>query len=134
MTSRVGMRIPAYGTAIGKALLMDTEFLELKKLYPNGLKALTENTITDFTDLSNQLSEARLLGYTCEMEESTQYIRCFAVPIQKKGKVVAAISVAIPIFRYTEERAKLVRTLLFDSKNKIETILNNVDMDMEHLI
>ena len=134
MTSRVGMRIPAYGTAIGKALLMDTEFLELKKLYPNGLKALTENTITDFTDLSNQLSEARLLGYTCEMEESTQYICCFAVPIQKKGKVVAAISVAIPIFRYTEERAKLVRTLLFDSKNKIETILNNGDMDMEHLI
>ena len=32
MTSRVGMRIPAYGTAIGKALLMDTEFLELKRL------------------------------------------------------------------------------------------------------
>lgn len=32
MTSRVGMRIPAYGTAIGKALLMDTEFLELKDL------------------------------------------------------------------------------------------------------
>lgn len=134
MTSRVGMRIPAYGTAIGKALLMDTEFLELKRLYPNGLKALTENTITDFNDLANQLSEARLLGYTYEMEESTQYIRCFAVPIRKKGKVVAAISVAIPIFRYTEERAKLVRTLLFDSKNKIETILNNVDMDMEHLI
>lgn len=98
------------------------------------MKALTENTITDFNDLANQLSEARLLGYTYEMEESTQYIRCFAVPIRKKGKVVAAISVAIPIFRYTEERAKLVRTLLFDSKNKIETILNNVDMDMEHLI
>ena len=134
MTSRVGMRIPAYGTAIGKALLMDTEFLELKRLYPNGLKALTENTITDFNDLANQLSEARLLGYTYEMEESTQYIRCFAVPIRKKGKIVAAISVAIPIFRYTEEREKLVRTLLFDSKNKIETILNNVDMDMEHLI
>lgn len=98
MTSRVGMRIPAYGTAIGKALLMDTEFLELKKLYPNGLKALTENTITDFTDLSNQLSEARLLGYTCEMEESTQYICCFAVPIQKRERLLQRSAWQFPYF------------------------------------
>ncbi len=134
MTSRVGTRMPAYGTSLGKALLMDCEINDLKRLYPNGLKALTPNTITDFHVLVEQIHEARTLGYTYEIEESTPYIRCYAVPIRKNGRVTAAVSVAIPIFRFSDEKASLVQTLLFDAKSKIENILNNVDMDINSLI
>ena len=134
MTSRVGNRIPAYGTSLGKALLMDCEMNDLKKLYPNGLKALTPNTITDFDVLLEQIHTARIQGFTYEIEESTQYIRCYAVPIRKNGRVTAAISIAIPIFRFSEEKASLVRTLLFDAKNKIESILSNVDTDIYGLL
>lgn len=134
MTSHVGNRIPAYGTALGKALLVDCELSELKKLYPNGLPPITSTTITDFNVLLSQIHEARANGFTYEIEESTQYIRCYAVPIRKSGRVVAAISVAIPIFRYSEEKASLVKLLLFDAKSKIESILSSIDTDFKNLI
>ena len=134
MTSRVGNRIPAYGTSLGKALLMDCEMNDLKKLYPNGLKALTPNTITDFDVLLEQIHTARIQGFTYEIEESTQYIRCYAVPVRKNGRVTAAVSIAIPVFRFSEEKASLVRTLLFDAKSKIESILGNVDTDIYGLL
>lgn len=134
MTSRVGITIPAYGTSLGKALLIDYELIDLKKLYPNGLKALTSNTITDFNVLIEQIHEARITGYTYEIEESTPYIRCFAVPIRQKSRVVAAISVAIPVFRYSDTKANLVQTLLLDAKSKIEDILDNIGSDFANLI
>lgn len=134
MTSRVGMRIPAYGTALGKALLMDYEMADLKELYQNKLEPITSHTITDFETLIEQIYEARINGFTYESEESTQYIRCYAVPVKKSGKVVAAVSVAVPIFRYTDEKGSLIRALLFDAKTKIENILSSIDMDFNTLI
>lgn len=134
MTSRVGITLPAYGTSLGKALLMDYELNDLKKLYPEGMKPLTPNTITDFQVLMEQIREARTKGYTYEIEESTLYIRCYAVPIRQKGRVVAAISVAIPIFRFSEEKAALVKSLLFDAKNKVESILQTAELDFANLI
>lgn len=134
MTSRVGNRIPAYGTALGKSLLIDYELSDLQKLYPDTLKPITPNTITDLHVLLEQIYEARINGFTYEIEESTQYIRCYAVPVRKNGRAAAAISVAIPVFRYTEEKAGLVKALLFDAKAKIEHILSSIDMDFNSLI
>lgn len=134
MVSTIGKRIPAYGTALGKALLIDYSKRELQKLYPNGLKSLTEHTITDFTVLEDQLNMAQTEGFTYEIEESNQYIRCISVPIRKNHVIVAAISVAIPTFRYDEEKASLVKTLLVNSKNKLEKILQPLDVDFRDLV
>ena len=68
MFSRIGRRLPAYGTAIGKALLKDCSLADLKKTYPHGLKALTPNTITDFDVLEEQLGTIDPFAY--EREES----------------------------------------------------------------
>ena len=134
MTSHVGNRIPAYGTALGKALLIDHELSDLQKLYPEPLPPLTPNTITDLHVLLEQLHEARTTGYTYEIEESTQYIRCFAVPIRKNGQIVAAFSISIPLFRFSEEKAALTKSLLFEAKTRLESILNNIDIDFKNLI
>lgn len=134
MISNVGKKVPAYGTALGKALLIDYSPENLKKLYPEGLLPLTENTITDFTGFHEQLLKARIEGLTYEVEESNQYIRCIAVPIRQKNQPVAAISTAIPTFRYNEEKCSLIKMLLFDAKNKLENILNNIDSDFKTFI
>lgn len=134
MFSRVGTTLPAYATSLGKALLCDFELSDLKKLYPQGLSPLTNNTITDFDTLYAQLRQGRIDGFTYEIEESNQYIRCFAVPVRQKGHIVAAISSAIPIFRYSDDKADLIRTLLFDAKSKLEALLNNLDTDFQNLI
>ena len=129
MISTVGNRLPAYGTGLGKALLIDHSLADLKKLYPAGLKPLTKNTVTDIALLEKELGKARVEGVTYEVEESNEYIRCVAIPIRKDNKVIAALSVAIPTFRYTEEKSSLVRHLLFNAKSKIENWLRIVSID-----
>ena len=48
--SSVGKKLPAYCTALGKAMLFNFSKEELNNFYPNGLKAYTKNTITYFED------------------------------------------------------------------------------------
>ncbi len=134
MISSVGRSIPAYGTGLGKALLMDHSLNELRRLYPDGLKALTEHTITDYELLYRQLKEAHQCGFAYEEEESNLFIRCIAVPLRQNNQIVAAISVAIPTFRYTLEKAELIQRLLQNSKNRIEAILKTIQVDFNKLI
>lgn len=129
MMSTLGKRIPAYGTGLGKALLIDYEINQLKKLYSNGLSKLTKNTIASFEELYNQLKQARSEGFAYEIEESNEHIRCIAIPIRRKGTIVAALSVAIPVFRYSEEKAELIRHLLKSEKEKIENLLDKTQTD-----
>lgn len=123
MTSTIGRRRPAYATGLGKALIIDSSLADLKSLFPGGLKSLTHHTITDFDVLEKQLAKARIEGVTYEVEESREYVRCIAIPIRKNGKVVAAMSVAIPTFRYTDQKGELIKKLLFQAKEKVENWL-----------
>lgn len=45
LVSFVGKRLPAYCTAIGKALLSDYTYKELSELYPDPLRPLTEKPV-----------------------------------------------------------------------------------------
>ncbi|GAA0733778.1 IclR family transcriptional regulator [Clostridium oceanicum] len=121
--SAIGKTIPAYGTAIGKALLKDYSMEELQELYPAGLKPLTPYTITDFDILYNQLQNIKESGFAYECEESNESIRCIAKSIYKNGKVAAALSVAVPIFRYSEEKRKLIEQVLTEGAKTIEKLI-----------
>ncbi len=126
-----GKRLPAYATGIGKALLSDMTKEELRSLYPQGLKPLTEKTVTDIDVLASQMNLARKKGYAEEAEESTQHIRCFAVPIRKHGKIVAAISVAIPVFRYDESKRDYIIEILKNTASEIGDVIENTDAVIE---
>lgn len=134
MVSYVGNRIPAYSTALGKALLLNMSINDIRKLYPDGLLPVTEHTITDFNELKEQLLKARQEGFVYESEESNQYIRCIAVPIRKAEKIVAAVSVATPVFRYDEKKEALIKTLLSNAQYKIETFISRLEINYEDLI
>ena len=66
MYCAIGKRLPAYGTAIGKALLKGIEMDALKGMYPEGLKPLTHKTITDFNKLHEQLHTSDIFLYESE--------------------------------------------------------------------
>ena len=127
MLTNTGKRLPAYASSIGKALLMDKTEQELLEIYPNGLMPLTANTITDISQLSEQLTLARRDGYAWEIEESTEHIRCFAVPIRKHGRIVAAISVAIPLFRYQEEKRLQIVSVLQEYADRMSRMIEKTD-------
>ena len=102
-----GRRMPAYATSLGKAMLMDHTEEELAALYPV-LEPVTDQTVTELPTLVRQLNRARVEGYAWELEESTKDVRCFAAPIRKFGRIVAAVSVAIPLFRYEEGKKSVI--------------------------
>lgn len=125
--TNTGKRLPAYATSLGKALLMDKAEEELIRLYPDGFRPLTAKTIPNVDCLYAQIRQARLDGYTWEIEESTEHIRCFAVPIRKSGKIVAAISVAIPLYRYQEEKRQEIVSILRDYANRIGCMIEKTN-------
>lgn len=125
LISHIGKRIPAYCTALGKAILTQYNIEKIKSLYPDGLKAITENTITDFNKLEDQLENIRKNHVAKEYEEATEFICCFAVPIKLKNNTTAAISISIPTFRLNEEKEKLAMDLLLKAKNEIENTVSS---------
>ena len=100
---------------------------QLERLYPEGLTPLTEKTIRDIPALAAQLTQAREEGYAWEIEESTDHIRCFAVPVRKNGAVAGAVSMAIPLFRYNEEDKDGIISALQRTAQRLETLLQQAD-------
>jgi len=94
--SRTGGRVPAYATAVGKALLAyDPDAVELalaQRLVP-----FTSRTVTERDLLLGQLDAVRATGIAREDEESTPGLSCLAAPVfGPSGRPVAALSVSMP--------------------------------------
>jgi len=118
--SYVGKRIPAYCTALGKALLCDSSLEELQALYPEPLIPQTPNTITDLNLLYEQLQEIRKSSIATEYEEVTPQLCCFAVPIRLNSNRRYAMSVSMPLFRTSKEKIQRTKELLLVAKGTIE--------------
>lgn len=103
MVSSPGGRVAAAGTSVGKMLLASVEPAELDVLLAAGWPALTTRTITDPDELRAQLAAARRDGIAHESGESTPEVSCAAAPVRDDtGRVVAAISVAVPDSRWEQ--------------------------------
>ena len=123
MFSMTGRRLPAYGTGVGKALLRDYTLEQLQTLYPKGLIPLTPKTVTDFDAFYTELQDIKKNTFAYENEESNENIRCIAIPLSCNGVVTAALSVANPVFRYSEEKREIIEHLLKDASVFAEKIL-----------
>ncbi|MGB4590280.1 MAG: IclR family transcriptional regulator [Clostridiaceae bacterium] len=134
LISYVGKRLPLYCTALGKSLLSNTSIEEIKRLYPNGLEPVNSKTITDFKLLEKELLETQKTGISVDNEEVTEQIYCISTPLYKGKEIVAGISVSTPTFRLTEEKVEQVKSLLLQSRKKIETFLREKDVDISSLM
>lgn len=134
VVSHVGAKLPAYSTALGKALLSQKNLNEIRDLYPSGLKSVTSRTITKFEILEQELEETRSTKIAVEHGESNEQASCIAVPLSKNdGSIIAAISISIPFFRETDEKVSIVKKLLLESKNKIEIYFKEHNIDADNL-
>jgi IclR family KDG regulon transcriptional repressor len=119
--SEVGSKIPAHLTGLGKALLTGKTDEELKALYADHpLESYTEHSITEFDVLMEQIREARCTGLAYEKEESRKDVNCLAVPLILDGQVCAALSIAVPKYRYTPEKREQMADALRQAKRRIE--------------
>lgn len=122
MISRVGNRLPANATAIGKALLSGLTDQQIRHLYAGGLPRLTEQTVTDLEALLTQLRSVREGGIAMEQEESTPQLACWAVPLRQRQRVFSALSVSVPLFRCQPEKVDLVCRCLLEARTEIEEL------------
>ena len=120
-----GYKYPAYATGIGKALLSGKTEKDIKTLYPEGLYKLTEYTIDDFDTLFSQMEETQKSGYSFEKEESNKDVQCIAVPVKYKENVIAGMSVAVPVFYYSEEFEKRAMEELKKARQHIEKLIQD---------
>lgn len=130
MISRVGSRLPASATAIGKALLSGLTDAAVETLYAGGLPRLTEKTGTDMGRLLAELADIRQNGVALDREECAPQLVCWAVPLRRRGTVFAALSVSVPLFRCTAEQEALVRRSLLEAQAEIEQLAESRDFTL----
>lgn len=101
----VGVRHPAYATALGKVLLADLDPSELDRfIAEHPFPRLTHRTLHTREALAAQLEQVRAQGYAIDDEERSIGIRCVAAPIRDAdGRVAASISVSGAIFHMTDD-------------------------------
>lgn len=103
-----GRRTPYHCASAGKVLAAHLPSADLDMLlekYP--LMAFTANTVTDPDMLRQQLTEVKSQGYAISIGELDENINAIAVPVKRiatsDGRVIAAIGVAGPAYRFTRE-------------------------------
>ncbi len=102
---RLGLRLPAHCTALGKVLLAcaDSEVhthYDREVASRRGLAQRTQATITDRDKLFEHLHAVASQGFATDIEECERGMVCGAAPVQDaSGHVVAALSVSGPACR-----------------------------------
>ena len=110
--ARVGGRLPAHATALGKAILAFSPPAVVDRIAHGGLAQRTPQTISEPSALLHELAEIRRSGVAVEREECATGRSCIASPILGLGGApIAAVSVAGSVEAMTPDRvASAVRT------------------------
>lgn len=112
--TRVGGRLPAHCTAVGKALLATLEPGIAEASLRGNTVPRTARTIVDRAELHRELTRIRnRQGVAVDTEESLPGVGCVAVPIRGRGVAVAAISLSGTVHgdRSALDTARLARAL-----------------------
>lgn len=111
--SAIGRRLPAHATALGKAILADRDFEDVRDLLPPQLPTLTPQTIDTFDKLHQGLAAIRQAdGLAVDREENTSGIYCYALSIGRDRPRQDAISCSVPVARLTKEHESAIISAL----------------------
>lgn len=95
LPSRVGGRMPAYATGVGKAMLAFSPPYVVEQVLAGPLRRYGPNTITDPVQLRKELAAVRRAHVAYDREEATRGLVCAAAPIlSPDGGVVGGLSVS----------------------------------------
>lgn len=95
LPTRLGGRMPAHSTALGKAILASLEPDNVEATFRAQLPKLTARTIGDSDELHRELARIRLRqGIAVDNEESVAGVACVAAPLRARGPASAAISLS----------------------------------------
>jgi IclR family pca regulon transcriptional regulator len=122
----VGSRLPAYCTALGRAILAhQSEQVRHAYLQRVRLEARTSRTITDKAEFEAALETTRSQGYALVNEELEYGLRSIAVPVvQGNGQVRTAINLSAQAGRVSAE----------DMKERFLPLLNSASETLRYML
>jgi DNA-binding IclR family transcriptional regulator len=123
LPSRVGGRLPAHCTAVGKTLLAYSPSATVSEYLATGLRRRTEASLATPAALQAAMVSIRNAGYATERDEAVPGVACVAAPIRNFDEVVAAVSVCGP---RDQMRAKDMRPLVLWTAAEISRSLTTV--------
>jgi IclR family KDG regulon transcriptional repressor len=124
MRADLGARKPAYCTAEGLAMLAFQPQSLIDEIFEHGLVPRTPKTNTDHRHLLDALAEVRQKGFATEDEQSELGMRSVAAPIRNaNGRVIAAVGVAGPLQRISDEALASFAPLVVDAAQVISARL-----------
>ncbi|WP_407646184.1 IclR family transcriptional regulator [Glaciimonas soli] len=105
-TVNVGTRLPAHATVLGRVLLGDLSLEELKTVFPEKhLQRFTEFTPDTVEELYQRVQEDAQRGYAISQSFFEKGISVITAPVRNdSGKIVAAISLTLPVPMIDQER------------------------------
>ncbi|WP_284742406.1 IclR family transcriptional regulator [Amycolatopsis sp. RTGN1] len=106
LPSRVGGRLPAHCTGVGKVLLAYSPRAVVDRYLAGGLCARTNASITTAEALEAAMVKIRNCGYATEFGEAAVGTACVAAPILEFDTAVAAVSVCGPWDRLRVDELK----------------------------
>jgi len=111
MFTEPGSRVPAHGTAVGKAMLAGMSDELVRQRIGGTLERLTNRTISDIDSLLAELARVRKLGYAVDEGENEEGVCCVAVSVRTTSEAYA-ISVSGPASRMgTAHMDRAIRAL-----------------------
>jgi DNA-binding IclR family transcriptional regulator len=118
LVSGVGVRLPAYATALGKALLAELDKRVLTQRLSAPRRYMTPKTLVDERVLREDLNLTLERGYAIDDEESTEGVRCFAVALGGTVPRRHAVSCSIPVARLDDGfEHQVISTLIAAANN-----------------
>ena len=117
---------PIHATALGKMMVSELDADQIQELLDtsDALPALSENTITQFSDFLKEVKMTRQRGYSVDNEEFCVGLYCMAMPVRDyTKKIVAAVSVSTPVVRMNDEKKETILNGLQETTDKISKSL-----------
>lgn len=123
LASDPGMKLPAHGTALGKAMLATMTDEEVRGLYSEeSISTTTPYTIQTRTALMEQLASVREAGYALDLQEAVIGFSCVAAAIYgASGDVVGAVSCSMPQHQW-ENKQELAQKEICDLAQRLSQV------------
>lgn len=125
-----GSRAPLYVGASYRSILAFMSEDEIEKIINGDLVKYTGKTMTDPTDLRDELALIRKHGWARSQGEYTPDVVAIAVPLLINDTIIGSITVAGPSYRMEEEQKEAALPLLHETRDEIVEVVTRYNLKL----